>query len=127
VTYRETFDADLEDPRRQDVVLQQRSVIGPWVALGLGIVLVGFLAYLIYSNVIVSVPPSASLERSLRVVTEPTPTTIALRARRPSPHQPEPGSAAITVVPQSRAINALLGGQGPALPPEHLVESTTQN
>jgi hypothetical protein len=90
--------------------------VGPWVALGLGVTLLAFLGSLVYMNLLL--PPSASVssERALRPKAESVlPGPYPKRTSQRSLEQRQP---AITVVPQGRAPNALLGGQGPASPPE---------
>jgi hypothetical protein len=118
----ETSDTHLDEQYHRDFVLKQPSTVGPWVALGLGVALLAFLGSLVYMNLLL--PPSASVspERTLRPEAEfvssrsyPKRTSQRLDRRKP----------AITVVPQGRAPNALLGGQGPALPPERSVQAGT--
>ena len=115
----ETSDTNLDEQYHRDFVLKQPSTVGPWVALGLGVALLAFLGSLVYMNLLL--PPSASVspERTLRPEAEfvssrsyPKRTSQRLDRRKP----------AITVVPQGGAPNALLGGQGPALPPERGVQ-----
>ena len=122
MTYRDLFEADLDDPRPQDIVLAQHSTMGPWVVVGLGIVFAGFLAYLVYANLLVPAPAPPSLERSLRVLPQPDALFSSALSLRSGPPQ-FPGGATVTVVPQRWATNALLGGTGPALPLEQLLES----
>jgi len=119
VTAWETCDANLDDHYRRDFVLKQPSTVGPWVALGLGVTLVAFLGYLVYVNLLL--PPSAagSPEHFLRP--EVAFTSHVSRSKRTAQRPLERHQPALTVVPQGRAANALLGGQGPALPPEHAV------
>ena len=119
----ETSDTNLDEPYHRDFVLKQPSTVGPWVALGLGVILLAFLGSLIYINLLL--PPSASIsaERVLRPEAElvlPGPYL-----KRTSQRPLERRKPAITVVPQGRAPNALLGGQGPALPPERGVQAGT--
>jgi hypothetical protein len=118
----ETSDTHLDEQYHRNFVLKQPSTVGPWVALGLGVALLAFLGSLVYMNLLL--PPSApvSPERTLRPEAEfvssrsyPKRTSQRLDRRKP----------AITVVPQGRAPNALLGGQGPALPPERSVQAGT--
>jgi hypothetical protein len=113
VIYRERYEVDPYEERYQNIVLKQQSMFGPWFVMGLGAMLALFLVYLIYSNVLLSPVTLSSAERSLRVIT--TPSIISA---------PEPQSlageeflkhgAAVTIVPHSRATNALVGGHGPA-------------
>jgi hypothetical protein len=119
VTDRETCDANLDDHYRRNFVLKQPSTVGPRMALGLGVALVAFVGYLVYVNVLL--PPSAagSPEHLLSpegVFTSPLPHSKRTAQRPPGGRQP-----AVTVVLQGRAANALLGGQGPALPPEYAI------
>ena len=121
VTSWETYDANLDDQYRRDFVLKQPSTVGPWVALGLGVTLLAFLGYLVYVNLLLPPSPPVSLERSLRPEAELS--SPVSRSKRTAQRSLERHQPAITVVPQGRAPNALLGGQGPALPPEHVVPS----
>jgi len=111
MTYREICDIDPYEERYANIGLKRRTSLGPWLVMGLGIILMCFLAYLVYSNVLM--PPGAlsSPERSLRTITAST----AL----PDPRQQHPQPLGVTgrAVSQRRAANALLGGQGPASPP----------
>ena len=119
----ETYDANLDDQYRRNFVLKQPSTVGPWVALGLGVTLLAFLGYLVYVNLLPPPSPPVSLERSLRPEAElSSPISRSKRTAQRSLERPPP---AITVVPQGRAPNALLGGQGPALPPERGVQADT--
>lgn len=123
VTFWETYDANLDDQYRRDFVLKQPSTVGPWVALGLGVTLLAFLGYLVYVNLLLPPFLPISFERSLRPEAEWTsPTSSSKRALQRSL---ERRKLASTVVPQGRAPNALLGGQGPALPPEPVMPSGT--
>ena len=119
----ETSDTNLDEPYHRDFVLKQPSTVGPWVALGLGVTLLAFLGSLIYINLLL--PPSASIsaERVLRPEAELFLPGSYLK--RTSQRPPERRKPALTVVPQGRAPNALLGGQGPALPPERGVQAGT--
>jgi len=117
VTSWETCDANLDDQYRRDFVLKQPSTVGPWVALGLGVTLVAFLSYLVYVNVLLPLPASGSSEYLLRP--EVAFTSRIARSKRTAQRPLERYKPAATLVPQGRAANALLGGQGPALPPEH--------
>jgi hypothetical protein len=117
VTSWETCDANPDDQYRRDFVLKQPSTVGPWVALGLGMTLIAFLGYLVYMNLLLPPPALLSPEQALHPEAALTSSTSRLkRAIQPSPERRKP---AITVVPQGRAPNALFGGQGPALLPEH--------
>ena len=119
----ETSDPNLDEQYQRDFVLKQPSTVGPWIALGLGVTLLAFLSSLIYINLLL--PPSASVspERVLRPETEfVLPGSYLKRTSQRSLRRHKP---AITVIPQGRAPHALLGGQGPALPPEHGVQTGT--
>ena len=119
----ETSDTNLDEHYHRDFVLKQPSTVGPWVALGLGVTLLAFLGSLVYINLLV--PPSASVlpERVLRPGAEfVLPGSYPKRISQRSLERRKP---AITLVPQGRAPNALLGGQGPALPPERGVQAGT--
>jgi len=117
----ETSDTNLDEQSHRDFVLKQPSTVGPWVALGLGITLLAFLGSLVYMNLLL--PPSAAVspERALRPEAEFV--SPGLHPKRTSQRSLERRKPAITVVPQGWAPNALLGGQGPALPPERSVAS----
>ncbi len=117
VTSREMCDANLDDHYRRDFVLKQPSTMGPWVALGLGVTLLAFLAYLGYVNLLLPPLASGSPEHFFRP--EVAFTARVARAPRTTQRPLERRQPAVTVVPQGRAANTLLGGQGPALPPEH--------
>ena len=115
MTYREQSDVALYEERYHDVVLQQRSTFGFWIVLSLGLTLMLVIAYLIYITTLAPAATVASVERSLHVLTTPVPTPfLSLPALTKSPNVKR-HSRAVTVIPQSRAANALLGGQGPAL------------
>ncbi len=119
----ETSDTNLDEPYHRDFFLKQPSTVGPWVALGLGVTLLAFLGSLVYINLLL--PPSTSVlpERVLRPEAEfVLPGSSPKRTSQRSLEQRKP---AITVVPQGRAPNALLGGQGPALPPERGMQTDT--
>ena len=116
VTYRERCEINPYEERYDNIALKRQTAFGPWLVMGLGIILVLFLAYLVYSNLLV--PPAAlsSPERSLRIIAESA-TAMAMTLPEPlnQQHLQQLGVAGRTV-PQSRAANALLGGQGPASP-----------
>jgi hypothetical protein len=113
----ETYDTHLDEQYHRDFVLKQPSTVGPWIARGLGITLLAFLGSLIYINFLLPPAVPVSSERALRPTAEfaasgsPSKRTSrrALKRRQP----------ATTGVPQGRAPHAFLGGQGPALLPEH--------
>jgi hypothetical protein len=119
----ETSDTNLDEQYQRDFVLKQPSTVGPWVALGLGVALLAFLGSLVYMNLLLPPSSSVSLERALRPEAEFV--SPGSHSRRTSQRSLERRKPAITVVPQGRAPNALLGGQGPALPPERGVQVGT--
>lgn len=112
----ETSDTSRDEPYHRNFVLKRPSTVGPWVSLGLGVTLLAFLGSLVYINLLI--PPSASVspERVLRPEAEFV--LSGSYPKRPSQRSLERRKPALTAVPQGRASNALLGGQGPALPPE---------
>ena len=118
----ETYDTNIDEQYHRDFVLKQPSTVGPWIAFGLGVTLLAFLGSLIYMNLLI--PPAASIspERALR--SEAEFATSGSHARRPGQRSLERRKPAITVVPQGRAPNAFLGGEGPALPPDHGMQQT---
>jgi hypothetical protein len=113
VIYREKYEADPYEERYRNIVLRQQSIYGPWFVMGLGMMLALFVAYLIYSNVFS--PPAAlySPERSLWVIAKPAGVFSSQLQVLEEDGMLKSG-AAVTLVPHSRATNALLGGQGPA-------------
>ncbi len=117
VTSREMCDVNLNDHYRRDFVLKQPSRVGPWVALGLGVTLLAFLAYLVYVNVLLPPLAADSPEHFLRP--EVALTSRLARVQRTTQRPLEKRQPTVTVVPQGRVANPLLGGQGPALPPEY--------
>jgi hypothetical protein len=119
----ETSDTNLDEQYQRDFILKQPSTVGPWVAFGLGVALLAFLGSLVYMNLLLPPSSSASPERTLRPEAEfVSPRSYPKRTNQRSLDRRKP---AITVVPQGRAPNALLGGQGPALPPERGVQAGT--
>lgn len=115
----DTYDPQNEEQYRRDFVLKQPSTVGPWVALGLGVTLVAFIGYLVYVNLLLPSPVHGWAER---VAHFDTGTSSMLVASKRSPQRAaERRKSAVTVLPQGRAPNALLGGRGPALPPEQRV------
>jgi hypothetical protein len=113
----ETYDTNLDEQYRRDFVLKQPSTVGPWVALGLGIILLAFLGSLVYMNFLLPPSGAVSPERTLRPEAEFV--APGSPSKRTSQRALEWRKPAMTVVPQGRAPNTFLGGQGPALPPEH--------
>jgi hypothetical protein len=118
VTYREQCDVELYEERYHDVVLQQRSTLGVWVVLGLGATLIVVVFYLLYTNTRAPVTSSPSIERSLHILATPVPAPMLSLPALTSSSTSKRRNQAVTSIPQSRAANALLGGQGPALLPE---------
>jgi len=117
----ETYNAPLDEKYRRDFVLKQPSTMGPWVALGLGVILLGFLGSLVYMNCLLPPSASGSSERALRPrAALVSPGSYSKRTSQRSPVRRKP---AITVVSQGRAANALLGGEGPALLPERNLQA----
>ena len=119
----ETYDTNLDEQYHRDFVLKQPSTVGPWVALGLGIALLTFLGSLVYINLLLPPASAVSPERVLRPEAEFL--SPGSHPKRTSQRSLERRKPAITVVPQGRAPNALLGGQGPALLPERGVQAST--
>jgi hypothetical protein len=96
-------------------VSKRQSRPGPFVIFSLGVSLALCIAYIVQTNSRAQSIHVASIERSLRILAPPVATVPSPPPRvvQLSPfHQPE---TAVTVVPQSRAGNAFLGGKGPAL------------
>lgn len=118
MTYRERCDVDLYEERYHDVVLQQRSTLGVWVVLSLGTTLIVVVSYLLYINLRVPVASSPSIERSLHILATPVPAPMLSLPALTSLSKSTRRNQTVTSIPQSRAANALLGGQGPALLPE---------
>jgi hypothetical protein len=113
VIYREKYEVEYCEERYRNIVLRQQSICGPWFVMGLGAMLALFVIYLIYSNILLSPSTLVSPERSLRVIA--IPTGIPSSALHPFEEESlQHVGPAVTVVPHSRAANALLGGHGPA-------------
>ena len=112
----EMYDTNLDEQYRRDFVLKQPSTLGPWIALGLGITLLAFLGSLVYMSLLF--PPSVSVSPERTLHPEAAFISPGSHPKRTSQRALERRKPAITVVPQGQAPNALLGGQGPALPPE---------
>ena len=118
--YRESWDvapALCEDERYQNIALKQPTILGPWLVMSLWTMLVLFLLYVVYSHWLVSTQPGVSPKQALHVPIDSTAGPNLAPGERGSPQQLPHSSAAGTTVPHSRADNALLGGQGPALLP----------
>lgn len=115
--YRESYEID-PDPgdgeQYRNIALQQSAMLGPWLVISLGVTLMFFLIYLLYSSFFAPVQPMLASEHSLRLMTD-----TVMRPEREFLHVMPLRSfgTAITAIPHSRAANALLGGQGPALLP----------
>ena len=118
----EMYDTNLDEQYHRDFVLKQPSTLGPWIALGLGITLLAFLGSLVYMSLLFPPSVSVSPERTLRP--EAAFISPGSHPKRTSQRSLERRKPALTVVPQGRAPNALLGGQGPALSPERSVQET---
>ena len=117
----EPYDTNLDEQSHRDFVLKQPSTVGPWVALGLAVTLLVFLGSLVYMNLLLPASSSVLPEHALRPEAEfVSPGSPPKRTSQRSLERRKP---AITAVSQGRAPNALLGGQGPALPPEHGVQA----
>lgn len=120
MTYREKSDTDLYAEHLRDIVLKRHSALGPWLVMGLVTMLILFLSYLVYSNVLRSTTVVSSPERSLRLMADGTLMTTTTIPDRPTSALVPPWTPAATSVPQSRATHALVGGEGPALLPASL-------
>jgi hypothetical protein len=116
VTARETCDTQLDEQSCRDFVLKQPSIVGPWVTLGLGIIILAFLGSLIYINFIGPLGPAGTAERALYAEGM---SLAPLRSKRTTQRSSERRRTALTLMPQGRALNALLGGQGPASLPDN--------
>ena len=115
--YRERYNTDLYEEHLRDIDLRRHSAIGPWLVMGLGVMLALFLSYLVYSNVLRPSQVVPSPERSLRMITDIAPATTVTASDDPSFSLRPSWRPDVTSVPQSRATNALVGGEGPALLP----------
>lgn len=124
VTYRETCNAEIDNVRSEDVRLRQHSTSGPWIALGLGVMLAVLLTYLIYANVLFPPAPLSSPEHSMRLLDDPSSWRGTWRAQQ-VPSSTEPPQANKKSSAQNRTPYALLGGQGPASPPTYTRETST--
>ena len=119
----ERSDPNLDEQYHRDFILKQPSTVGPRVALGLGGALLAFLGSLVYMNLLLPPASAVSPERVLRPEAEFV--SPGAHPKRTSQRSLERRKPTITVVPQGQAPNALLGGQGPALPPERGVPAST--
>lgn len=124
VTYRETCNAAIDNVRSEDVRLRQRSTSGPWIALGLGVMLAVLLTYLIYANVLFPPAPPSSPEHSMRVLDDSSSRLGTWRAQQ-APSSPESSQPSKKTSAQNRTPYALLGGQGPAAPPTYNRDTST--
>lgn len=118
--YRERSEASLQEDHLRDIVLKRHSPLGPWLVMGLGATLALFLFYLVFSNVIRPTPVAASYERSLRMMVETPSLPTMLPSDQSASDLAMPWYPDATNVPQSRATNALVGGEGPASLPAGL-------
>jgi hypothetical protein len=107
-------DAPLNEQSCRDFVLTHPSRVGPWLTLGLGVIVIAFLGYLVSGTLLLAPAPASSSEYLLRPEgmflspqSQATRSPARLRARR-QPTGP--------VIPHNRPATALLGGQGPAFP-----------
>lgn len=119
---RETCDTNLDEQDRRNFVLKQPSRVGPWLALGLGISVLAFVGSLLYLNLTRPPLTAHASEKTLQPETNAAPPV--LRNKRATQRALERRRPAMTTVIQGRAPNALLGGHGPALPPEYAPRST---
>lgn len=120
VLYRESCDTDPDlcyEQQYQNMALKQPTRLGPWLVMSLGTTLVGFLVYLVSSNLHAPIPPQPSPEHAPHSITDTATLTGVPYADALGSLQLRLPGAAITAVPHSRSANALLGGQGPALLP----------
>ena len=106
-------------------VSRRRTRPGLFVIVSLGVSLALCIAYIVYSNGRAQSAPIASVERSLRILTAPAETLPPLPPVAIHPPPFRHSAPAVTVVPQSRAGNAFLGGQGPALLRQETRESVS--
>ena len=113
MVYRERYEVDPYEERYQNIVLRQQSRFGRWFVVSLGAIVVLFVVYLIYSNVFLSPATRLSPERSLRVLTQPTGLSSPPLPAFAGEDLLKFGTS-VTIVPHSRATNALMGGHGPA-------------
>jgi hypothetical protein len=101
VTYRENYDNDPYEERYANIGLRRQPSLGPWLVMGLGIILMCFLAYLVYSNVltppvVLSSPELLAHDHSIhcdhhRAPRFPSAASAAVRGHR-SGCPAEPGS-----------------------------------
>jgi hypothetical protein len=113
VLYREKWYAEIYEDHVRDTVLRRPSKFGSWLVVGLGVILMAFLGYLVCTNVLFAAAGGRSSERLRRPLAQPELATIPGLARFKAPAARQ---VLRTNIPQSRATNALLGGEGPALP-----------
>ncbi|MGQ4809523.1 hypothetical protein NKDENANG_02940 [Candidatus Entotheonellaceae bacterium PAL068K] len=127
MVYREMDDTALYEESIRDIVLSRRSVLGPWLVMGLGVVLALLLSYLLYANLLTPAALSSSSEQSLRQLTKFVPTAPLPQFERVYPRPAPIWGPAVTSIPQSRAADALLGGDGPALFPGTMAVTVHQS
>jgi hypothetical protein len=124
VTYRETCNAEIDHIRSDNVRLRQYSTSGPWIALGLAVMLAVLLTYLLYANVLFPPAPPSSPEHSMHVLDDPSSWPGTWRAQQVSSStEPPPTNKKSSA--QTRTPYALLGGQGPASPPAYSRDTST--
>ncbi len=114
MTARETYITDLDEQSDRDFVLKQPSTAGPWVALGLGLTVLVFLGALLHVNFIAA---PLSGRTSAQTGREEGAALPAAHVKGGTQRAVERRQPTATVGSQGRMINALLGGQGPALVP----------
>ena len=124
MTARETYDTNLDEQSRRDFVLKQPSIAGPWVTLGLGLTVLVFLGALLYVNFIAVPMSGRASAQTGREEGAALPAAHAKRAMQRAVERRQPTAA---VGSQGRMINALLGGQGPALVPENGTRAPTSS
>lgn len=108
MTYREVINIEEEETLPQDIVLSQGPLLSPWITLGLAAILIAFVVYLLYSNWLRPAAPTFAGERSLLVLPE-----APGRGQQDAVGPLSRGNRDTPML-QSRTLNALLGGAGPA-------------
>lgn len=117
----ETHSVNYDEHGRHDLVLARPSRLGPWIAAGLGGILVVFLGYLVYANRGTQPLASASLARGLPRSGGEAPSSL-FDVKQANKRLLERRRFTAAATARARATNALLGGDGPALPTEGLPE-----
>ncbi len=112
MTYREVVNIVEDEILPQDIVLSRGPMLSPWITLALAVILLALIVYLLYSNLLMPAEPILERERSLRVL----PETRTWSVRPNSGGEPRLSHRDTRSAPmlQSRTLNALLGGAGPA-------------